>query len=252
MGVANLILLATGLLLQGFLLAVLLRRRIYWHFPCFVLYTAYSVIATIALLATSPHYRLYLIAYWANEAGLALFSLLALHEVFRKVFFGFYAQFRWFRMLFPAAAILAILIVFWSTGYTQHQPFNQVTRLILIFGLSVNFMQIGLFCLFIAIAREFRLRWQFAPLGILLGLTLAAFGSIFFYWIFSEFGTRFENFTKYFPPVSYILAIVVWLDIFFFRPEPGPGRLSAATLRQLAEEMRHDTMIVKKFMERFK
>ena len=252
MGKANLILLATGLILQAFLWVVLLRKRTYWEFPFFFAYTAYSVIGTAALLATNSRYDLYYYAFWANEAGLNVLAILALHEVFRNVFFGFYVQFRWFRLLFPAAVVLSVLIALWSAGHSLRLLTNPLMKLVLALGISANFIQVALFCLFVAIARTFRLRWQFAPLGIILGFAMAAVGSAIGYWARSEFGTGIEKFLEYVPPVAYILAVVVWLDTFFFRPEPGPGSLSAATMRQLAEDMRRDTAIMKKIMENLK
>jgi hypothetical protein len=251
MGVANVVLLTIGLSLQGFLWLLLFRHRVYWQYPFFFAYTGYSVMATAALLATSSNPRVYLVAYWANEGALAVMAVLALHEVFRRVFFGFYAQFRWFRLLFPAVVALALLIVLWAAFHGQTAQGNALKRAILLFGIAVNFIQALLFCLFIAIARTFRLRWRFAPLGILLGFTLAALGSALAYWGVSVFGTRFENFLKYVPPVAFILAVVIWLDT-FLRPEPGPGVVSAATIRQIAEEIRQDTIAIKKFLEKSK
>ena len=252
MGTANLILLGITLMLQGFLLVVLYRSRVFWQFPIFFAYNGGSVIATAVLLATNSNYRIYYYAFWTLEAVMTVLELLALHEVFRKVFFGFYVQFRWFRLLFPSAVILTLLFVLWAARYESPIRGSVLRNVILLGGLAVNFAQVGVSCLLIAIARTFHLRWRLAPLGILLGFTLAALGSILDYWAVSEFGTKVENFTVYIPPVVYILAIVVWLDTFFFRPEPGPGSLSAATMLQLAEDIRRDTMILKKIMEKFK
>lgn len=252
MGTANLIFLTIGLILQAFLWVVLLRKRTYWEFPFFFVYTTYSVIGTAVLLATNFRYDLFYYVYWTNEAGLIVLGLLALYEVFRKVFFGFYVQFRWFRLLFPGAAILTLIFVLWVARYESLVRGSTLRNAILVGGLALNLAQVGVSCLLIAIARAFHLRWRLAPLGILLGFTLAAFGSILDYWAVSVFGTKVENFTVYIPPVAYILAIVVWLDTFFFRPEPGPGSLSAATMLQLAEDIRRDTVILKKIMEKFK
>lgn len=252
MGTANLILLTIGLILQAFLGMVLFRKRTYWEFPFFFVYTAYSVIGTTALLATNSRYDLYYYAFWANEAGSNVLAILTLHEVFRKVFFGFYVQSRWFRLLFPFSAVLAVLIVLWSTAHSRHLLTNHLMSLILALGISANFIQVALFCLFMAIARTFHLRWQFAPLGIILGFALDSIGTAIGYWARSKFGTSIENFLVYVSPVAYILAIVVWLDTFFFRPEPGPGSLSAATMLQLAKDMRRDTMIMKKIMGKLK
>jgi len=252
MGTANLILLTIGLILQAFLWLVLFRKRTYWEFPFFFAYTAYSVVGTAALLATNSRYDLYYYTFWTNEAALTVLGLLALHEVFRKVFFGFYVQFRWFRLLFPGAVIVTLLLVLWAARYDAPIRGSTLRSVILLGGMAVNFAQVGVSCLFIVIARTLHLRWRFAPLGILLGFTLAALGSVLDYWAVSAIGTKVENFTVYLPPVAYILAIAVWLDIFFFRPEPGPGSLSAATMRQLAEDMRRDTMILKKILEKLK
>jgi hypothetical protein len=251
MGVTNLILLAVSLILQGFLFALLWRQRTYWQFPFFFAYTGYSVCATVVLLATSSHFGAYLFAYWANEALLAVLAVLALHEAFRRVFFGFYARFRWFRLLFPAVVALALLIVLWAALHGPTARSSALRSAVLLFGIAVNFIQALLFCLFIGIARTFRLRWRFAPLGILLGFTISAVGSLVDYWGVSVFGTKVENFLKYVPPVAYILAVVIWLDT-FLRPEPGPGVVSAATIRQIAEEIRQDTIAIKKFLEKSK
>jgi len=252
MGKANLVLLVITLMLQGFLLLSLFRQRVYWQFPFFFAYNGCSVIATAVLLVTNSHYGVYYYAFWASEAGLTVLELLALHEIFRKVFFGFYVQFRWFRLLFPSAVIFTLLFVLWAARYDPPIRGSALRGAILLGGMAVNFAQIGVSCLLIAIARTFHLRWRFAPLGVLLGFSLAALGGVIDYWAVSVFGTKFENFTIYLPPVAYILAIVVWLDTFFFRPEPGPGSLSAATMLQLAEDMRRDTMTLKKILEKLK
>jgi hypothetical protein len=249
MGIINVVLLTLGLGTQALLLFVLYRRRVFWSYPCFFAYIAYSVAGTIVLLLVSFHYNVYFYAFWANEAALAVFAVAALHEVFRRVFFGFYAQSGWFRLLFPGVIALAFLAVLWAAHHRPPLPGSSLRSAILLFGIAVNLIQAGIFSLFLTIARTFRLRWRFAPLGIILGFTVAAVGSIADYWAISEFGTKIEIFTKYIPPVAYILAVVVWLDT-FLRPEPGAGTVSAATLNQVAEAIRRDTAAMKRFLEK--
>ncbi|MBZ5534210.1 MAG: hypothetical protein LAO20_22520 [Acidobacteriia bacterium] len=251
MGVANLILLAASLILQGFLFFLIFRRRVFWQFPFFFAYTGYSVVATATLLAVSSHYSAYFIVFWINEAGLALFAVLALREVFRRVFLGFYAQFRWFRLLFPTVIGLIFVLVFWLLGYHRQAKIHPPIRMILLLGISVNFIQAGLFCLFTSIARSFHLRWRFAPLGIILGFAISGVGSAIAYWTRSEFVTKFAIVSNYASPVAYLLAIAVWLDT-FLRPEPEPKWISTATMRQVAEEIRQDTMMLNKIVEKLK
>ena len=251
MGIGNLILLLIPLALQGFLLVVLFRRRLYWEYPFFFGYVGYSVIAIAALLTASSHYRIYFFVYWANSAMLNVLAILALHEVFRRVFWGFYIQYRWFRSLFPAAAGIAFLIVFWSNAGARGSQAYPPMKLILLWGTSVNFIQAAIFCLLVFIAKTVRLQWRVAPLGILLGFTLSALGTAISYWSVSQFGTRFKIFAGYVPPIAYILSIIVWLDT-FLRPEPEPKWVSAGTFRQVAEQIRQDTVALRKVLDRSK
>jgi len=251
MGTVNLVLLAITLALELFLASVLLRRNVYWQFPFFFAYVVSTIVATAAQLAANSHYRVYFIVYWISEGLLALLAILALHEVFRRVFLGFYVQFRWFRMLFPAAIAGTLLFIFWDTPHNKASLTGPIIRTILLLGISVNFLQAGLFCVFIAIGRTFRLRWRYAPLGIILGFAIAAIGSAIAYWTRSVFGTQFRFVSNYGAPVAYLLAITIWLDT-FLRPEPEPKWISAATMRQVAEEIRQDAMILKKIMEKLK
>src|SRR5258708_18973647 len=128
-------------------------------------------------------------------------------------------------------------------------PANPAIKLILLLGISVNFMQGAIFCLLIVIAKTVRLQWRVAPLGILLGFTLSALGTAISYWSISQFGTSIKFIAVYVPPVAYILAIMVWLDI-VLRPEPEPKWVSAVTLRQGEEETRPESMMIKKELGR--
>jgi drug/metabolite transporter (DMT)-like permease len=166
------------------------------------------------------------------------------------VFFGFYLQFPWFRVLFPSAVLAAFLFVLGGAAEVPDSG-QSAMRLILLFGVAVNFIQVGLFCFLIAIGRTFRLRWHFAPLGIILGFTASALGSAIGFWSRSEFGTKFVILADYAPPVAYILANFIWLDT-FLRPEPEPQWISAATMNQIAEQLRRDSVMLKKIMERLK
>jgi hypothetical protein len=230
---------------------ILLRRRLYWRFPCFFIYVASLPVIGIIRLSVISHYRLYFKVFWSTEVVYGVLALLALHEIFRRVFLGFYLQFDWFRLLFPAAVALALAIVLWGA---IHSPPVQAAPLIsgiLLFGIAVNLIQVGLFCMFMFLAAFFKLRWRHAPLGISLGFAIAAIGAVLGYWLRSEFGTRVESLTKYGPPVAYIVAVAIWLDT-FLRPEPEPKWVSAVTLQQAAEAIQRDTIVIKKFLEKLK
>src|SRR6266478_4430017 len=104
MDIANVVFTSVALTLEIGLTAILLRRKVHGQFPLFFIFTVYSVVATGTQLAAivSNHYRVFFIVYWANDAGFALLSLLALYETFRRVFGALY-HYRWFWLLFPGA-----------------------------------------------------------------------------------------------------------------------------------------------------
>lgn len=251
MGAGNWIFLTLGLVLQIFLLTLFVRRVALWKYPFFFAYIIYSILGTGALLATAAKYDLFYYVYWINDAGLSLLAVLALHEVFRRVFFGFYERSWWFRMLFPSAACLTILMIYLSAASSLRLLNNPVMRLILTFGISIKFMQAGLLVLLVTLAGSIRLRWRLAPLGIIFGFGISGFGSAVGYWARSEFRTNLGILSDYLPPVAYLLAIVVWLAT-FWKPQAGPDSLSAATLDELREEIQGDVAVIEDFRKKLK
>lgn len=234
-----------------YLAALIVKRRLHTRFPFFFIYVISVVAITIVRFATLSHPWPYFVAFSVTEALYAILSLLALHEIFRRVFFDFYGQFLWFRLLFPAVILLALGIVVWDGLRSPPAQAIPLLRLILLFGMAVNFIQVGLFCMFWAVAAFFRLRWLQVPLGISLGFAIAAIGALAGYWLRSEFGTKAQILIEYVPPVAYILAIAIWL-LTFLRPAPEPNWASVVNLDHLVEEIRQDTAAMKKFLEKMK
>lgn len=246
-------LLAASVLLLAIWLALLLwKTRMHWRFPFFFIYVLSIVVIEGTRFCVIGQYRTLFFVFWISEAIYAVLGVLALFEVFRKVFFGFYMGFAWFRALFPATALLALAIAIWAAYRNPIAGASRIIIIVLFFGLAVNFMRLCLFGLFGVVAAAFRLkRWRFAQLGIILGFGIAALGSTAAFWARSEFGTKLQTFAKYAPPVAYILAIVVWLLTFLY-PEPEPKWVSAANIRQLTEEIREDTAALKRFLDKNK
>ena len=238
-------------LLGVWLAGLMLKTRLHLRFPFFFTYVVSFILIGFVRFLVIGHYRVYFFAFWISEAVYAVLALLALHEVFRRVFFGFYKQFWWFRALFPGTALLALAITIWATLRSPITGAGRLTVLVLFFGLAVNFMQLCLFGLFVLLSAAFMRHWRFAPLGILLGFGIAALGGTAAFWARSVIGTKANSFAKYAPPVAYIVAVVIWL-LTFLKPEPEPKWVSAVTLRELLEGIRQDTMAMEKFLDKTK
>jgi hypothetical protein len=238
-------------LLAIWIVGAMFRSRIHSRFPWFLAYVISLIVIGVLRFSVASNYRLYFWAFWITEAIYAGLAVLALHEVFRQVFLGFYLRYRGFRLLFPCVLAGTLLIVGFVAFCNPPLETNRLISFILLLGISVSLIQLCLFGLFIFLARSFMLPWRFAPLGITLGFAISALGTSVAYWMVSIFGTRLQSFGKYAPPVAYILATLVWLDT-FLRPEPEPHWRLAVTVREMMEGIQQDTVMFRRMMDKFK
>ena len=191
----------------------------------------------------------YFYAYWATEAIYAILGLLVLHQVFRRVFHEFYSYWSWFWMLFPVVASAITLISVWyGVSYAPPQPYLP-TKVILIAGIAVNFMQAGLFALFFLLVRFFALRWRNYAFAIVLGFAITAIGSWGAFWLRSETGAKYENFLAYTPAIVYICAVLLWLAVFNL-PESNVNLALTIRPEELLQEVQEYAKMLKALRRR--
>jgi hypothetical protein len=251
MATADKILLLIVPLLALWIVGAMFKSQIQGRFQWFLAYVVSLIGIGVLRFSAASNYRVYFWVFWITEAIYAVLALLALHEVFRQVFLGFYLQYRGFRLLFPCVIAGTLLITGWVALYNPPFQASRLISFVLLLGISVSLMQLCLFGLFIFLARSFNLPWRFAPLGITLGFAISALGTSVAYWMVSVFGTKLQKFGKYAPPVAYILATVVWLDT-FLRPEPEPEWRLAVTVREMMEGIRRETGIFRRMKDKLK
>jgi len=233
------------------LLAVLLGRDSYREFPLFFTYLVCSVLGAVAKFVVSGNYVTFFRVFWATEGLYSALALLALYEVFHWFFFEFYRHWSWFWLLFPGIiGLIAALSIWYALKYPPIQA-SRLISLILVFGIAVNFVQVGIFLLFFFLVWVFSLRWWAYVFAIVLGFAVSALGALAAYWLRSEFGTKFGIFAKYAPPVAYILSVLLWLAV-FIRPEPERDWDLGIDRRRLLEEVRQYTRILAKLRQRIK
>jgi hypothetical protein len=121
----------------------------------------------------------------------------------------------------------------------------------IIFALAtgVNYMEAVLFGLFFALVVLLGVPWRSYPFGIVEGFGLSALGSLIAYGLRSEFGTKYNKFAIYAPPVAYVVGVLVWLDTFLRRPDPEVVHAwrDKITPEQLLAEARGYISILKRF-----
>jgi hypothetical protein len=225
------------------LAAILLWRNIHREFPFFFIYISSSIVIGLLRVCVRDNYRLFFKVVWMTEAIYIALALLALHEVFRKVFAAFYEK-RWFWLFFPVVVIaISVLAVIYRLGSPPAQA-NRVMSFIISMGMAVNLVQALLFALFILLVWWNGIRWREYPFGIVLGFAAIASVTFAANWARSEFGTRLNVVSSYAPAVAYILAVIVWLDTFLRPPEPEPKWTLKITPEQLLEQIRQSGKIL--------
>lgn len=219
---SDLFLIMPGTALAVWLAILLVRRKIYKKYPFFLSYVLFSIAATLVGFTAMSDYQTYFKIYWATEALDALFTLLALYEAFHDVFILDYRDWPWFWMVFPGAVL--ILSIFFIGNALLHPPAQSapIVVLILSFATVVNCVKGGLFLMFLALAWLLMGQsWPTYPYGVVFGFAVSAGGSLAALWLRSIFGTEFNSLAKYGPPVSYILAVLIWIASCFLPPEPA-------------------------------
>lgn len=213
MTISNIIELLISLCLELWLLILLVRRRAHKYFTVFFYYIAASVPVTLARLLTGSHYQLYFFIYWLTNAGMLLLGLAALHQVFRWVYEGFY-QSPLFRYLYYGAVVLVLIINISNALVNPPVQAHPLVGLVLDIGIAVNLLQAGIGALFYAFLRPLRIQFRKYPYGVVLGFFISAAGPMLGYLARSIFGIKWHLFARYASPVSYIVALAVWLSAF--------------------------------------
>jgi hypothetical protein len=210
-----------GIALMTALVALLFRHKLHKTFPLFLTYILFSILATLAHIIAASNYQIYFKVYWTTEALYAVLALLALYEAFHNVFILDYEAWPWFWMVFPGAVLILSAIF---VGHALLYPPTGVPpliALILSFETVVNCVKGGLLVMFLSLAWLLSGEsWLTYAYGVVLGFAVSSAGSLLSYWLFSIFGTRLHWLGKYGPPVSYIVAVLIWIAGCFLPPEP--------------------------------
>ena len=214
MGALDLSLSLVGLGLAILLAATLVRRNLHREFPFFFTYVAFAILAAAARLSVSGNYPMYFKVFWVTATLYALFSLLAVYEVFRKVFSTCYQLWWWFRLVFPGTVVIAAFVQTWHAIVNPPIQASPLIAVILSFGMTINWVEAALFGLFLALVLLLGVRWRRYPFGIVEGFGLSALGAVIAYVLRSGFGTKYNPLVKYAPPVAYLLGLLVWLGAF--------------------------------------
>ena len=250
----DLMLQLAGPLLQACLIFLLVRRRLVRQFRFFFVYTAYAIVADLVRVVTFKqggwtYYYYY--SYWTIEGLYAILAFFAIYEVFHSVFRNF-DGIRGFRYLFPSVALCMATVSILRALTRPKEELVPYLAVIIALKIAVGFLQVGLFFLFILLVRLFRVQSRRYAFGIALGFGISASGTLSFYLLRSEFGTKLNHVAQTALPIIYIIAVVVWFLTFIKAQPPHPWQDAGPALNpeELITELKQYTRVAKGVLRR--
>lgn len=251
MGLFDRLLLVTGGGLLFALAVMMVRRRLHREYPFFFVYVCFWILASVSQLWVSGDSKAYSYVYWGSNAINVILVLLALHEAFRDVFYGFFS-FWWFRLIFPGVVALISLFSIRHAILKPPAQATRVTAVILSLGTAASYVQAVLFVVFILLVVVLHMRWRRYPYDIALGFAVSTMGDWTAFALRSGFGNKYPSVIRYAPPVAYICATVIWLWSFSgkFEPEPKLAWRQDVTPEQLLAEVKEYIRMMRKLLGR--
>jgi len=202
-----------GLPSLALLAVILIYRRWYREFPFFCLYVIGAEFVGITrLFFFGESTRVYSRVYWISDTALAAFAFLATYELFfRRLFPGFYKT-RFYRLLFPAAAILVTVLVSCSSLMGGHLFALALTTRIFVF------LRAAILVFFVALMIMMGRQWTKQEFAIAFGFGLDVSTSSILLGILSYKSSRNEILSRI-AVIAYDLACLIWLYCFWSAPK---------------------------------
>jgi hypothetical protein len=164
--------------LQIFIAAIIIRRRLVREFPVFFVYTLFQVISEGTLFVLDHNAAVSGYQYWyVYWIGLTVSSALRfgiIWEICSNVFRKYPGLRRLNRFVFGWAIVVLLFLAIAIAAYAPEDGTFHILSRSRILDLSVNVMQSGLWLLLVGLSACFRLSWRSFAYGIAFGLGIFA------------------------------------------------------------------------------
>jgi hypothetical protein len=216
-----------GLPSLALLAGVLIYRRWYRQFPFFTLYVIGAELVGVArLFFLRSSLWMYSRFYWISDAALAALAFLAAYELFfKRLFPGFYKT-RFYRVLFPTAAILIIVAVSCTALIGGHFSALAMTTRVFVF------LRLAILAFFVVLMQIMGRQWSRQEFGIAFGFALDASTSSIFLGLLIHGASR-NAILKRIAVFAYDIACILWLYCFW----PAPTQTGTPSAPELSTEV---------------
>jgi hypothetical protein len=196
---------------------ILVRRGQYRKFPVFFTYVAVNALSTtirlVAYVLTRPtllkHPLTYTYIFFISGFVTSVLALVAVYEIFvKRLFVGFY-KVRFYRYLFPCAALTILLLAALTAMVSPDQPWKLVgvADRVVIF---IRLVSLGFFTfLMIVMGRA----WARHELAIVFGFGIIAAATFFTSAIWVQHRDK-DSLLIQAPTVAWDIACLIWLIAF--------------------------------------
>jgi|SRR5947209_12132607 len=228
-----------GVGLQICLVAMLVRHKAFREFRFFFWFIVFSIAVDVLRYTVQLRYshKVFFWVYWITAFLYDIFNVSVLYEVFWRTFREFYRRLAWFRLVFPGAVLLALAIAL--LFHASFRPPREPGLITLVFSIeiAVDLIELSLFAVFFMLVSFFALPWRSYAFAIVLGFAILSMGSWAAYWLRLVPGSKYREFFRYIPPISYFCALLLWLAV-FNRPEPKQDWALKVRPEELLQELK--------------
>jgi hypothetical protein len=212
------------------LACILLYRKLYREFPLFFCYVVVTEMVGLARYAASKAWPgVYSYVYWISNLVVVLFAFLASYELFVRRLFPRFYKVRFFRILFPLAAILVNVLVVIAAIYGNHK------RWLLLSARTGEFLRAAVVFFFVSLMTVMGRKWEMKEFGIAFGFGLDVAISLASVALWTQASKR-SPLVRRIPVIAYDIACIIWLYCFWTAPTdtetPSAPELSTEALHK--------------------
>jgi hypothetical protein len=205
---------AVALLLVGVLMY---HRRAYRELPLFFVYVVSALsIGVLRYVAFRLGRDVYFYAYWISELAAAAFVSLALYEIFLRRLFPAFHKVRFYRNLFPLAAIVIFLIAVITASGSSDKRAAFVSA-----SSRADLVRTAILVFFVALMAFMGRQWRRYDFGIALGFGVQAAVALADTAMRFQYHEKTPAFLTTIDVIVYDITCLIWL-ITFSRAEKTP------------------------------
>jgi hypothetical protein len=207
---------------------LLFVRKYHRDYPLFFAYVVVAdVIGISRLWASRLPLKFYFYVYYISDIAIVVFAFLAIYELFIQRLFPAFYKVRFFRYLFPAAALVITMVGAGIAAYSGNLSALMITERV------YEFARAAVLFFFVTLMVVMGRSWNKQQFGVALGFgfdVAATFAALAF---LMRYG--YEESARRIPAAAYDLACFVWLYCFWPArqiPAPPANQLRADHLHE--------------------